>query len=140
MPDGGQMNGNGQMNGERNGSGGTAKTAATNLSILGAFAVLAYYLEKLLANLKKKKTPAAAKPVSGTENDAATETAAETDAGMAEESQTVTADTEAPETADTEAPETADTEAPETADAAAPETTDAVTDDAGSDETGKEEK
>ena len=54
MPSGG----NGHMNGEHGSSTDTAKTAATELSILGAFAVLAYYLEKLLGKKKNKKAPA----------------------------------------------------------------------------------
>lgn len=49
----GNGEGFGQMKGER--GAGTAATAAENLSILGMFAVLAYYLEKLLQ--KKRSEP-----------------------------------------------------------------------------------
>jgi len=47
------------MNGEHGGS--TAETAAKNLSILGVFAVLAYYLEKFFGK-KKTGAPATAAP------------------------------------------------------------------------------
>ena len=61
------------MNGEQGSS--TAETAAKNLSILGAFAVLAYYLEKFFG---KKKTGAPA-PAPAAPADPASDAAAQSE-------------------------------------------------------------
>lgn len=82
MPTDGQMPGGGQMNG-----GSTAKTAAAELSILGAFAVLAYYLSKLLGGKKKKTSPAVEQSVETAEPAAVPETGEPTDEAVETESE-----------------------------------------------------
>lgn len=119
---GGKMQGKGQLpsgdNGQRpdfdGGSGGfdhmngghgssTAETAAKNLSILGAFAVLAYYLEKFFGK-KKTGAPATAAPADSA-SDAATQS--ETSAVVAQSETSAAAEcADAPVSDDAETAET----------------------------------
>lgn len=67
------------MNGEQGSS--TAETAAKNLSILGAFAVLAYYLEKFFG--KKKTGAPAPAPATAAAADPASDAAAQSETSAA---------------------------------------------------------
>ena len=128
---GGKMQGKGQLpsgdNGQRpdfdGGSGGfdhmngghgssTAETAAKKLSILGAFAVLAYYLEKFFGK-KKTGAPATAAPADSA-SDAATQS--ETSAASAQsETSAASAQSETPAAAEcADAPVSDDAETAET--------------------------